>query len=510
MRCAPWLYNYFYRIELRAAHLDRAVAVVLAPGLARILNSMANCFHLIGSFNDAFEDEISFGPTSQRLRESLEELTDRLQRIPLTSLFSPERVIQICLTADGIDPSLLGPEKGVRMLITRAVHEALAPSLDAVDEVARQLVAAATMAARRSAAAADHLVFEIESESAPSGGGGDRDQVMVMKRASAKAKAASTLQEAAASAIIALRHLARELVENLCESEAGWIDPGAFYRCACGLNPGTGTSRQSAPAPIVSLGTASSRSLAPAVSAGDSGLSGPAREFPNQSARPGISDIKEDAAASSTALAQNIVIDSTRRLKPVYRAAAALVDYHIPAHAGILEKCAREGGGPWASRWCDIYRFDEHSQPQLRLFRLSDRSVPSGVVDLRDSVVTLGAGGAEAPSRWLFSSQNQSHNSMSSSRVIIIEAQDGRPVIKQHKRLVLRAATAESAALWASHLTLAADSFNSMSTFTSAANALSNPTIGLDRGQVLEAAGHPRADSAGADFELSTPRSDSL
>lgn len=53
--------------------------------------------------------------------------------MPLTAL------IQVVAEADGYQPYLLSPEKGLRLLIKRSLELAKQPSLDCVDEVSQRM-----------------------------------------------------------------------------------------------------------------------------------------------------------------------------------------------------------------------------------------------------------------------------------------------------------------------------------------------------------------------------------
>eukprot|EP00850_Spirogloea_muscicola_P022603 SM000303S11781 [mRNA] locus=s303:99059:105867:+ [translate_table: standard] len=102
----------------------------------------ALALELCRNFEDKFMDIILTGEKGgARIVERFETaLPGRFKGLPLNNLFKLDSVKQVCLEADGYQPYLLSPEKGLRLLIKRALDMAKQPGLQCVEEVHRVLL----------------------------------------------------------------------------------------------------------------------------------------------------------------------------------------------------------------------------------------------------------------------------------------------------------------------------------------------------------------------------------
>ena len=115
------------------AELDREV-VAMERELGRLSTSVApsTAYDLCRAFARAFEARLALrGCTILRCFAADQNgLAAAFARLPLGALFSPARVREACLVADGYQPYLVSPENGLRALIREAVEHFRAPSHD--------------------------------------------------------------------------------------------------------------------------------------------------------------------------------------------------------------------------------------------------------------------------------------------------------------------------------------------------------------------------------------------
>ncbi|KAG6546849.1 hypothetical protein Mapa_011702 [Marchantia paleacea] len=102
----------------------------------------AIALELCREFDDKFLHTISSGETGGwKVVSSFEgTLPNRFKNLPLSELFDINSIKRLVLEADGYQPYLLSPEKGLRALVKKALELAKDPAKSCVDEVHRILV----------------------------------------------------------------------------------------------------------------------------------------------------------------------------------------------------------------------------------------------------------------------------------------------------------------------------------------------------------------------------------
>ncbi|KAL2629819.1 hypothetical protein R1flu_014505 [Riccia fluitans] len=102
----------------------------------------AIALELCREFDDKFLETIASGESGGwKVVASFEgTLPNRFKQLPLSELFDMNSVKRLVLEADGYQPYLLSPEKGLRALVKKALELAKDPAKSCVDEVHRILV----------------------------------------------------------------------------------------------------------------------------------------------------------------------------------------------------------------------------------------------------------------------------------------------------------------------------------------------------------------------------------
>ncbi|GAQ87226.1 Dynamin related protein [Klebsormidium nitens] len=104
---------------------------------------------LAREFDDTFNQHIESGEVGgAKMVSSFEtSLPQRIRRLPLDDLFELAAIKKLVEEADGYQPYLLSPEKGLRALVKKCLDLAKPPSLQCVDEVHRTLLEVVSAAA---------------------------------------------------------------------------------------------------------------------------------------------------------------------------------------------------------------------------------------------------------------------------------------------------------------------------------------------------------------------------
>ncbi|GJP31193.1 hypothetical protein CLOM_g9880 [Closterium sp. NIES-68] len=129
-------------LEGRSQEVD-AELLRLGDSLISSLNgSRALALELCRGFENKFCEHLdgSEGGGSQMVEKFVGTLPLRFRGLPLDDTFSFDNVKKVVMEADGYQPYLLSPEKGLRLLIKRSLELAKQPGIDCVDEVHKILV----------------------------------------------------------------------------------------------------------------------------------------------------------------------------------------------------------------------------------------------------------------------------------------------------------------------------------------------------------------------------------
>lgn len=110
--------------------------------LSTLEGSRALALELCRGFDTKFVENIEGGEAggAQMVEKFVGALPGRFNGLPLDRLFSIDNVKRTCLEADGYQPYLLSPEKGLRLLVKRSLDLAKQPGLQCVDEVHKILL----------------------------------------------------------------------------------------------------------------------------------------------------------------------------------------------------------------------------------------------------------------------------------------------------------------------------------------------------------------------------------
>ena len=187
------------------AELDREV-VAMERELGRLSTSVApsTAYDLCRAFARAFEARLALrGCTILRCFAADQNgLAAAFARLPLGALFSPARVREACLVADGYQPYLVSPENGLRALIREAVEHFRAPSHDCLTRAHGALSAIVDAALSDASAAGRSPACE------------------------------QALEEAASAALARWLAGARVVVDTLLDMESGFINADFFRQRA--------------------------------------------------------------------------------------------------------------------------------------------------------------------------------------------------------------------------------------------------------------------------------------
>lgn len=94
-------------------------------------------------FDVAFKRKLSETRTTAMIREAFvgpHGLKQNIKRLQLDTFFAPDHVRRVCRQADGYQPHLVSPEKGLRLLISEAMEHVLAPASQCITDVKMTLI----------------------------------------------------------------------------------------------------------------------------------------------------------------------------------------------------------------------------------------------------------------------------------------------------------------------------------------------------------------------------------
>jgi dynamin GTPase len=116
---------------------DRRIAVEKAVStLGEAPSGLKDVFELCRGFERAFSNIVNDSPSASKIKEAFfseRGLAGAIQRLPLESVFELDSVKRLCKTADGYQPHMVSPERGLRLMASKA--------LDQVDPAVQRCVA---------------------------------------------------------------------------------------------------------------------------------------------------------------------------------------------------------------------------------------------------------------------------------------------------------------------------------------------------------------------------------
>ena len=141
-----------HRLQVLARLSDRRLACdreLLALGEAK--KGMNDIFRHCRGFERAYSQMLTEAATSFKIRAVVEGgLPETLRRIPIEKRFNKNYVREICREADGYQPHLVSPERGIKRLVQEAMLLTNAHVHKFVDEIHLVLLETVREAARRS------------------------------------------------------------------------------------------------------------------------------------------------------------------------------------------------------------------------------------------------------------------------------------------------------------------------------------------------------------------------
>lgn len=136
---------------------ERRIAVEKAvTTLGEAPSGLRDVFELCRGFERAFTNIVNESPAANKIKEAFfseRGLAGNVQRLPMEKVFELESVKRITKTADGYQPHLVSPERGLRLMATKALDQVEGPVSTCVSAVYAMLVSAAREAA---ASAGEH------------------------------------------------------------------------------------------------------------------------------------------------------------------------------------------------------------------------------------------------------------------------------------------------------------------------------------------------------------------
>ncbi|KIY95990.1 Dynamin-related protein 12A [Monoraphidium neglectum] len=136
---------------------ERRIAVEKAvTTLGEAPSGLRDVFELCRGFERAFTNIVNESPAANKIKEAFfsdRGLAGNVAKLPLEKVFEIESVKKITRTADGYQPHMVSPERGLRLMAAKALDQVEGPVIQCVSAVYSMLVSAAREAA---AAAGDH------------------------------------------------------------------------------------------------------------------------------------------------------------------------------------------------------------------------------------------------------------------------------------------------------------------------------------------------------------------
>lgn len=134
--------NILSRLEGKSQVVEQEIARLGEQRVQTSEGTRAIALELCREFEDMFLQHINTGEgQGWRVVSSFEGvLPKRIKNLPLDQMFEISSVKKLVLQADGYQPYLLSPEKGLRALVRKALELAKDPAKACVDEVHRILI----------------------------------------------------------------------------------------------------------------------------------------------------------------------------------------------------------------------------------------------------------------------------------------------------------------------------------------------------------------------------------
>jgi len=133
------------RLTERRIALEKAVAT-----LGEAPSGLRDVFELCRGFERAFTTTVNESPAANRIKEAFfgdRGLAGQVQKLPLEKAFDLESMKRTNKTADGYQPHLVSPERGLRLMAAKALDQVGGPVAACVSAVYSMLVGAAREAA---------------------------------------------------------------------------------------------------------------------------------------------------------------------------------------------------------------------------------------------------------------------------------------------------------------------------------------------------------------------------
>ncbi|GBF88522.1 dynamin-related GTPase [Raphidocelis subcapitata] len=130
---------------------ERRIAVEKAvTTLGEAPSGLRDVFELCRGFERAFTNIVNESPAANKIKEAFfseKGLAGNVQKLPLEKVFELESIKKITKIADGYQPHMVSPERGLRLMATRALDQVEGPVTTCVSAVYSMLVSAAREAA---------------------------------------------------------------------------------------------------------------------------------------------------------------------------------------------------------------------------------------------------------------------------------------------------------------------------------------------------------------------------
>ncbi|KIY94289.1 hypothetical protein MNEG_13674 [Monoraphidium neglectum] len=109
------------RLTERRISVEKAVTT-----LGEAPSGLRDVFELCRGFERAFTNIVNESPAANKIKEAFfseKGLAGNVQKLPLEKVFEIESVKKITRTADGYQPHLVSPERGLRLMAVKAMDQ---------------------------------------------------------------------------------------------------------------------------------------------------------------------------------------------------------------------------------------------------------------------------------------------------------------------------------------------------------------------------------------------------
>lgn len=133
------------RLTERRIVVEKAVST-----LGEAPTGLRDVFELCRGFEKAFSNIVNESPVANKIKEAFfseRGLAGNVHRLPFDKLFAIDSVKKITRTADGYQPHLVSPERGLQLMASKALSQVEGPVQECVSQVYTLLIAAARDAA---------------------------------------------------------------------------------------------------------------------------------------------------------------------------------------------------------------------------------------------------------------------------------------------------------------------------------------------------------------------------